>query len=65
MRDGAVCYKSKIDLSNGSLDPNARCIGFFNLSHGKRIQLGFRIISIAPANRFSMLLFLINQFFTQ
>ena len=58
-RDGNI-YKSKVDLSN-VIDPkkNAR---FFDLSHGKRVQLGGELLN-APANRFASP-FSLNQFFT-
>ena len=48
-RDGNI-YKSKIDLSN-VLDPK-KDARFFNLSHGKRIQLGGELLN-TPANRFA------------
>ena len=58
-RDGNI-YKSKIDLSN-VLDPK-KDARFFNLSHGKRIQLGGELLN-TPANRFAAP-FSLNQFFT-
>ena len=58
-KDGNI-YKSKIDLSN-VLDPK-KDARFFNLSHGKRIELGGELLN-APANRFAAP-FSLNQFFT-
>ena len=58
-KDGNI-YKSKIDLSN-VLDPK-KDARFFNLSHGKRIELGGELLN-TPANRFAAP-FSLNQFFT-
>jgi len=58
-KDGNI-YKSKVDLSN-VLDPK-KDARFFNLSHGKRIQLGGELLN-TPANRFAAP-FSLNQFFT-
>jgi hypothetical protein len=57
-REGNI-YKAKIDLS-AVIDPK-RDARFFNLSHGKRVQLGGELLN-APANRFAAP-FSINQFF--
>ena len=57
-REGNI-YKAKIDLS-AVVDPK-RDARFFNLSHGKRVQLGGELLN-APANRFAAP-FSINQFF--
>ena len=58
-RDGNI-YKSKVDLS-AVLDPK-KDARFFNLSHGKRIQLGGELLD-STANRFAAP-FSLNQFFT-
>jgi len=57
-REGNI-YKAKIDLS-AVVDPK-KDARFFNLSHGKRVQLGGELLN-APANRFAAP-FSINQFF--
>jgi AraC-like DNA-binding protein len=57
-REGNI-YKAKIDLS-AVVDPK-KGARFFNLSHGKRVQLGGELLN-APANRFAAP-FSINQFF--
>ena len=57
-REGNI-YKAKIDLY-AVIDPK-RDARFFNLSHGKRVQLGGELLN-APANRFAAP-FSINQFF--
>ena len=57
-REGNI-YKAKIDLS-AVIDPK-KDARFFNLSHGKRVQLGGELLN-APANRFAAP-FSINQFF--
>ena len=58
-KDGNI-YKSKVDLS-AVLDPK-KDARFFNLSHGKRIQLGGELLD-STANRFAAP-FSLNQFFT-
>jgi len=58
-REGNI-YKSKIDLS-AVIDPK-KDARFFNLSHGKRIQLGGELLD-STANRFAAP-FSLNQFFT-
>jgi AraC-like DNA-binding protein len=57
-REGNI-YKAKIDLS-AVIDPK-KDARFFNLSHGKRVQLGGELLN-APANRFAAP-FSLNQFF--
>ena len=57
-KDGNI-YKSKIDLS-AVVDPK-KGARFFNLSHGKRVELGGELLN-APANRFAAP-FSLNQFF--
>jgi len=58
-REGNI-YKAKIDLS-AVVDPK-KDARFFNLSHGKRIQLGGELLD-STANRFAAP-FSLNQFFT-
>jgi hypothetical protein len=58
-REGNI-YKAKIDLS-AVVDPK-KGARFFNLSHGKRIQLGGELLD-STANRFAAP-FSLNQFFT-
>jgi hypothetical protein len=57
-REGNI-YKAKIDLS-AVVDPK-KGARFFNLSHGKRVELGGELLN-APANRFAAP-FSLNQFF--
>jgi hypothetical protein len=57
-REGNI-YKAKIDLS-AVVDPK-KSARFFNLSHGKRVELGGELLN-APANRFAAP-FSLNQFF--
>ena len=57
-RNGNI-YKANIDLS-AVVDPK-KDARFFNLSHGKRVELGGELLN-APANRFAAP-FSLNQFF--
>ena len=57
-RNGNI-YRANIDLS-AVVDPK-KDARFFNLSHGKRVQLGGELLN-APANRFAAP-FSLNQFF--
>jgi hypothetical protein len=57
-RNGNI-YKANIDLS-AVVDPK-KGARFFNLSHGKRVELGGELLN-APANRFAAP-FSLNQFF--